>query len=43
MRDRLITAGIVPTASTPEQFDEIVRDDIETMTQLVRETGLRKP
>jgi tripartite-type tricarboxylate transporter receptor subunit TctC len=43
VRDRLITAGIVPTPSTPEQFDEIVRDDIETISQLVRETGLRKP
>jgi tripartite-type tricarboxylate transporter receptor subunit TctC len=42
-RDRLITAGIVPTVSTADQFDRIVREEIETYTKLVRDIGLRKP
>jgi tripartite-type tricarboxylate transporter receptor subunit TctC len=42
-RERLINAGIVPTASSPEQFDKFVREEIETFTKVVREIGLRKP
>lgn len=42
-QERLMTAGIVPTTSTPEQFDKIVREEIETFTKLVRDIGMRKP
>ncbi|MGH8678400.1 MAG: Bug family tripartite tricarboxylate transporter substrate binding protein [Burkholderiales bacterium] len=42
-RERLVSAGIVPTTSSPEQFDRIVREEIEYFTKLVRDIGLRKP
>jgi tripartite-type tricarboxylate transporter receptor subunit TctC len=41
-REQLLTAGIFPTVSTPEQFDKIVREEIATFTRVVREIGLRK-
>jgi tripartite-type tricarboxylate transporter receptor subunit TctC len=42
-RDRLTAAGVVPTASSPEQFEKHVREEIETFTKVVRDIGLRKP
>jgi tripartite-type tricarboxylate transporter receptor subunit TctC len=41
-RERLQTAGIVPTASTPEEFGKHVREEVQRFTKLVREIGLRK-
>jgi tripartite-type tricarboxylate transporter receptor subunit TctC len=41
-REQLLTAGIFPTVSTPEQFDKTVREEIATFTRVVREIGLRK-
>lgn len=41
-RDRLVTAGIVPAASTTEEFDRHFRDEVARYAKLTREIGLRK-
>lgn len=43
VRGRLVTAGIVPTASTAEEFDRHFRDEVTRFARLTREIGLRAP
>ena len=42
MKERLDAGGFHPQPSTPEEFDRIVREQIQTMTKLVKEIGLRQ-
>ena len=42
-RDRLVAAGIVPTASSTEEFDRHFRDEVARYSRLIREIGLRVP
>ena len=41
IKDRLQTMGILPAPSTPEEYDGILRDQVKTLSQLVRDAGLR--
>ena len=43
-RERLVAVGIQPTtASTPEQFEKFVHEEIANFTKVARDIGLRKP
>ena len=41
VKERLNGFGYHPQPSTPEQYDRIVRDQIETLSRVVRDAGLR--
>ena len=41
MKERLDAGGFHPQPSTPEEYDKILRNQIETLTKLAREIGLR--
>jgi tripartite-type tricarboxylate transporter receptor subunit TctC len=41
VRDRLQAIGFVPAPSTPEEQDKIRRTQIEALTRLVKDAGLR--
>jgi len=41
VKERLQTMGFVPAPTTPEEFDKILRADIENFSRLVRLAGLR--
>lgn len=41
IRARLQAIGIVPAPSTPEEHDKLLRENIEYLTRLVREAGLK--
>ena len=41
IKERLQAFGFAPAPSTPEEYDKIVREQIETLTKLVRDAGLR--
>ena len=41
IKERLQGMGYVSAPSTPEEFDKILREQIETLTKLVRDAGLR--
>jgi tripartite-type tricarboxylate transporter receptor subunit TctC len=41
VKDKLEVGGYHPHPTTPEQFDQILRVQIETLTKLVKEVGLR--
>jgi tripartite-type tricarboxylate transporter receptor subunit TctC len=41
VKDKLQGFGFVPAATTPEEFDRIVRADIETFSKIARSVGLR--
>ena len=40
VRERLQIIGFVPAPTTPEEFDKIVRADIENFTTIARQAGL---
>ena len=42
IKDRLQGFGFIPSATTPEEFDRILRTDIETFTKVAKAVGLRK-
>jgi tripartite-type tricarboxylate transporter receptor subunit TctC len=41
IRERLQGMGYVPAPTTPEELDKILREQIETISRLVRDAGLR--
>jgi tripartite-type tricarboxylate transporter receptor subunit TctC len=41
IKERLQAVGFVPAPSTPEEYDKILREQIETLSKLVWDTGLR--
>lgn len=41
VKERLQAIGFVPVASTPEEHDKILRAQIESLSKLVRDAGLR--
>jgi tripartite-type tricarboxylate transporter receptor subunit TctC len=41
IKERLHTGGFHPQPTSPEEFDKIVREQIQTLTKLVKEIGLR--
>ena len=42
VKERLQAMGFIPAPTTPEEFDRIVRADIETFTKVGKLVGLRK-
>jgi tripartite-type tricarboxylate transporter receptor subunit TctC len=41
IKERLHPTGFVISPSTPEEFDKILREQIDSLTKLVRDLGLR--
>jgi len=41
IKERLQAFGFVPAPTTPEEYDKILRGQIETLSKLVRDAGLR--
>ena len=41
IKERLQPTGFVPAPTTPEEYDRILRAQIETLSELVRDAGLR--
>ena len=41
MKERLQGMGYIPAPTTPEELDKILREQIETLSKLVRDVGLR--
>jgi tripartite-type tricarboxylate transporter receptor subunit TctC len=41
VKDRLQSFGFIPAPTTPEEFDRIVRADIDTFTKVAKLVGLR--
>ena len=41
IKERMEAIGYVPTPSTPEEYDKILRGQIETLSRVVRDAGLR--
>jgi tripartite-type tricarboxylate transporter receptor subunit TctC len=41
IKERLNALGFHPQPSTPEEYDKILRTQIETLSKLVRDVGLR--
>lgn len=41
IKERLQIMGFVPAPTTPEEYDKIVREQIATLSKLVRDIGLR--
>ena len=41
IKERLQAIGFVPAPSTPEEYDKILREQIEILSKLVKDTGLR--
>jgi len=41
IKERLQNMGFVPVPTTPEDFDKIVRTDIETFKEMAQAAGLR--
>ena len=41
VKERLTALGFHPEPSTPEEYDKIVRGQIETLSKVVRDAGLR--
>ena len=41
IKERLQFIGFAPAPTTPEEYDKILREQIETLTKLVRDAGLR--
>ena len=42
IKERMQSFGFIPAASTPEEFDRIVRTDVATFTKVAKAIGLRK-
>ena len=43
VKDRLIKSGAIPIANTPEQFGQILKDEIARWGKLVREKDIKEP
>jgi len=41
VRERMTNQGFVAAPTTPEEYDRILRAQIETLSKVVREAGLR--
>lgn len=41
IKERLQRMGFVPAPSTPEEYDQILREQIAKLSKLVRDAGLR--
>lgn len=41
IKEQLLLIGYVPAPSTPEEYDKILRDQIATLSKLIRDAGLR--
>jgi len=41
MKERMAAIGFVATPAGPEEYDKILRAQIESMSRLVRDAGLR--
>jgi tripartite-type tricarboxylate transporter receptor subunit TctC len=41
LRDRLLTAGIQPTANTPEQFSQFIRSEQVRFAKVIRDAGIK--
>ncbi len=41
IKERLQTMGVVPAPTTPEEYDKILRGQIEMLSKVVRDAGLR--
>ena len=41
IKERLQAVGFAPAPTTPEEYDKILRGQIETFSKLVRDAGLR--
>ena len=40
VRERLLALGAMPQATAPEEFDEIIRQDVVRLTKLIKDAGL---
>lgn len=40
VRERLLALGAMPQATTPEEFDEMIRQDVVRLTKLIKDAGL---
>jgi tripartite-type tricarboxylate transporter receptor subunit TctC len=40
-RERLLAQGATPRPTTPEQFDDIIRNDAARFAALIKATGLK--
>ncbi len=41
IRDKMVSQGVVPKASTPEQFDKFVRAEVEKLGNVIRTAGVK--
>lgn len=41
VKERLQAIGFVPAPTTPEEYDKILRDQIETLSKVAKDAGLR--
>lgn len=41
IKERMLNVGFTPAPSTPDEYDRILRAQIETLSKLVRDAGLR--
>ena len=41
VKDRFLASGVETVGSTPERFAEVIRTDVERMTKVIREAGIR--
>lgn len=41
-KDRLQVTGFLPAPTTPEEHNKILREQIEMLSKVVRDSGLRK-
>ena len=41
VKERFLASGVETVGSTPERFTEVIRADVERMTKVIREAGIR--
>jgi tripartite-type tricarboxylate transporter receptor subunit TctC len=41
VRDRFLASGVETVGSTPEQFAEVIRNDVARMSKVIKEAGIR--
>ena len=41
VKDRFLSSGVETVGSTPERFAEVIRADVERMSRVIREAGIR--
>jgi len=41
VKDRFLASGVETVGSTPERFAEVIRADVDRMSKVIKEAGIR--